>query len=557
MGALEQGASFLRAGRFHEALAQFVQALREQPASPEPRIGMAQALQGSNDLLAATAWLTDACRVAPQRIELWSALGAMLASAGRYAEVDAMLPLAFAMHPHDRGLRVLQAESHVHQRRMDSAVACYEALAADDPDDVLTQLHLGYCLDELYRFADAIAHYRRAIALQPDFMEAHVNLAGALWRVGDFEGTLAHAQRAVQLAPDNPFAVRILGTALLNLNRLEEAEVPLRRALALKPGFDLARVDLAFLLLLQARYEEGWAMYGARWHDTARLKRPPFSTPQLEWRGPKAQPLAGKRITVYAEQGLGDTIQFCRYLPLLRAQGADVSFIVAPQLAPLLANSLAGIDVLPATGTVQTTYVAALLDLPLLLGGTVEATPAAIPYLRAPPPAVGAWRERLSQWNSKRRIGIAWAGSPTQANNINRSLHLSACLPLLQVPGVQWFNLQKMDAGAFTDVDPASTPMIDLAPQWSDFADSAAMVTQLDLVITVDTAVAHLAGALGVPVWVLLGPNADWRWLVRRDDSPWYPGVMRLFRRAHGEAPAVQVQRVVEALRMHGAPPAA
>ena len=389
--------------------------------------------------------------------------------------------------------------------------------------------------------------YREAIAQEPDFMEAHVDLAGVLWRVEDHAGALAHARRAAEIAPQHPYAVRILGTALLHMNQLDEAQVQLRRALQLQPGFPLAAVDLSLALLLAGKLEEGWAQYSARWSDTVRMARPRFYNPALEWQGPQRQPLKGQRIIVYAEQGLGDVIHFIRYVPRLQADGATVVAVVQPELATLL-ESIPGLTCYkPGTDDVVADCHVALLDLPMHYGTTLDNLPAQVPYLKAPAEKVAQWRERLKPWDGKRKVGIAWAGSPVQVNNRNRSMPLSALAPLLDMQGVQCFSLQKGPGGGFTDMTPAAQALVDLTGEWNDFSDSAAMIECLDLVITVDSAVAHLAGALGKPVWVLLAPNPDWRWLLERDDSPWYP-TMRLFRRGFGEQRATQVRRISAAM---------
>ncbi|MEP6791949.1 MAG: tetratricopeptide repeat protein, partial [Ramlibacter sp.] len=285
MTPLEQGAALVHGGRFHEALQQFANALRADPASLPARIGLAHASKGTGDSAAAAAWLSDACRIAPDAPQPAHMLAELLLENKLYAQA---LP--------------------VYQR-------LYTVMGERDRS---TLLHLGFCLEQTGALDESIARYREAIALHPGFMEANVDLAGVLWRVGDFEGSLAHAREATALAPTQPYAVRILGTALLHLNRLDEAERELRRALQLKPGFDLAELDLAFTLLLGGKLQEGWRWYANRWKDTDRLKRPNFFNPAHEWRGPREQPPAGKTFAVYAEQGLGDVLQFIRYVPLLQ-----------------------------------------------------------------------------------------------------------------------------------------------------------------------------------------------------------------------------------------------
>lgn len=431
--------------------------------------------------------------------------------------------------------------------RYDRALTAYQHLYKSGLRDRATLLHYGFCLEHTGNLEEAVARYREAIALEPDFLEAHVDLAGVLWRLSDFEGSLAHAQHAVRINPDHPFAVRILGTALLNLNRLDEAQVQLRRALELMPHMALAQLDLAFTLLAAGRLEEGWAWYEKRWNDTTRLKRPPYFNPALEWQGPGKQPLQGKRIALYVEQGLGDVIQMVRYLPLLQADGAEVFCVLQPELTGLLEHSFPGVQCLTPERNFTVDWHAALLELPMHYGTTLENIPAQGPYLRAPQDKAAQWRDWLAPLQGKLKVGIAWSGFRGQQNNRNRAFYLSELQPLMRMPGVQCFSLQKSDAGPYTDFKPSDDELIDFTGEWHDFTDSAAMLENLDLVITVDTSIAHLAGALGKPVWVLLGPNADWRWLLEREDSPWYPS-MRLFRRGFDEKRSAQVQRVMQAL---------
>lgn len=374
---LQPAQAYLQAGRFHEAQALFRQALAQEPLSVPARVGLARACAGAGDVPSAIAWLSDACRIAPA-----------------------------ASEP-----AVLLAETLVGQRQYAQALPLYRRLYEEGgARDRATLLHYGFCLEHLGDLDGAIAMYRDAVTREPGFFEAHVDLAGVLWRVGDFDGSLAHARAAVGLAPQHPYAVRILGTALLQRNRLDEAEVQLRRALALKPDFALAQVDLAFTLLLAGRLEEGWTWYGKRWNDAARTQRPAFFRPELEWQGP-GQSLEGKRLLVYAEQGLGDVLQFARYLPLLQALGATVSAVVQPELVPLLESSFAGVTCARPDRPLACDLHAALLDLPGRFGTTLPTIPAAVPYLRAPADRVAHWREQLAPWPGGRGSASPGAAS--------------------------------------------------------------------------------------------------------------------------------------------------
>ncbi|MBI5275685.1 MAG: tetratricopeptide repeat protein [Burkholderiales bacterium] len=547
MNLLEQGAALLVGGRFHEAVNVYGQALKQSPASIDARVGLVRAFVGTGDGWTAAAWLSDACRVAPQRAELWVELARMLGSQNRNAEVEPVLATGVAANPDNRALLQLHSEALMHTRRYEAALKPYARLRElEDPITRATWLHSGFCLEQVGKVDEAADFYRRALQADPDFMEAHVDLAGVLWRLEDFEGSLVHARRAAELAPDHPYAVRIVGTALLSLNRIAEAEVWLRRSLELKPGFPLAEVDLALALLLDGRLEEGWAWYEKRWNDTSRMQRPSFFVPAREWKGPKLQPLKGN-ILVYAEQGLGDVLQFVRYLPMLQRDGGTVRCVVQEELISIIEASFDDVLCLTAGRNFETYYHVALLDLPMRYGTTLESIPAEVPYLKTTEAKKAGWAERMAPWQGRFKVGLAWSGSHAQVNNRNRAMPLATLKPLLEHPGIQCFSLQKGDAGVYNDHTSEPGQLIDLTGDWKDFTDSAAMMGELDLVITVDTAIAHLAGALARPVWILLGPNADWRWLLEREDSPWYP-TARLFRRGFGEQRKAQVKRLMKAL---------
>jgi tetratricopeptide (TPR) repeat protein len=545
---MEQGVALLQGGRFHEAVQAFAIALSAQPTSPEPRLGLSQAFTGIGDGWAATAWMSDACRVAPQRAQLWQELARLLVAQQREGEVEPVLALAVAANPDHPGLLQIAAEFHLKRKSYAQALRHFEHLHELGVRDPALLLNYGFCLENRGAIEKSVAMYRRALAARADFMEAHVDLSGVLWRIEDFEGALVHAQKAVELAPGNAYAVRILGTAYLNFNRLGEAELHLRRALELLPEFSLAEIDLSFALLLAGQLEEGWRFYARRWRDTERMKRPAFYDPQLEWKGRDVQPLQGQRIAVYAEQGLGDVIQFIRYVRELQADGATVCGVVQPELVPLVEHSFPGVLCLTAHRVLRADYHVAVVDLPMHYGTTMDTIPAAVPYLCAPAAKIDEWARRMPAAEGRFRVGLAWSGSLKQVNNNNRAVRLSQLLPLLEMPQLQCFSLQKGECGAFTDVEPSRDQLIDLTGEWHDFTDSAAMIENLDLVITVDTSIAHLAGAMGKECWVMLAPNADWRWLLDREDCPWYP-TLRLCRRGFGETRAKQVGRVVAAVK--------
>lgn len=351
-------------------------------------------------------------------------------------------------------------------------------------------------------------------------------------------------------SPDEPAAWTNLGVVLATLKREPEAEQCHRAAMRLAPGYRNARFNLAYLLLRQGRYEEGWLCLEARDWYAPFHKLLPFP----RWQG---EPLTGKRVLMGVEAGHGDMIQFCRYASLLKASGAvRVGVLCQPALVTLLENH-AGIDValgadqpLPSSGW---DYWAPPLSLPFLFGTRLDSIPAALPYLAAAPARSERWQVALGVPPGVLRVGLVWSGNPRFENDAERSLPSPAVLaPLLDVPGVCFVSLQR-------DAVPAELAVVDLGAKIEDFADTAAIMSHLDLVITVDTATAHLAGALAKRCWVLLPDyQTDWRWLAGRTDSPWYPGVMTLFRQVRAGDWESVVQQVREALgraaRMTGHP---
>jgi hypothetical protein len=330
-----------------------------------------------------------------------------------------------------------------------------------------------------------------------------------------FEEAEALCREALQQSPDDAETCRTLGNLFYAQRRLDETRRCYDAALERHPDDAGTRWNRAMLLLLQGQFVEGWKEYEWRWR---RPDARPRHFPQPAWDG---QAIEGRRILIYSEQGLGDSIQFLRYLPMVEQAGGRVIFECHARLAKLLAGT-PGMGEVIAGGVPLPEFDvhAPLLSLPRLFGTTLETLPSAVPYLAAPAAPVEAWRGRLAKMPSL-RIGLAWAGNPRNPDDSNRSIPPSELEPLTRLPGVSWINLQK-DAG------PADLP-IHFLGGCDDVTDTAALIANLDLVVSADTMVAHLAGALARPVWTLLPFAADWRWLLDREDSPWYP-TMRLFR---------------------------
>jgi len=435
-----------------------------------------------------------------------------------------------ATHLFHEGTRHLAARDFTH------AEACFRDAVDQSPALGEAHANLGWLAEAAGRLDEADAHYRRARMLRPSQPTIHLNHGALLARLKRFDEALAVSWRAVELDPASAAAWSNLGVLLAQLGRHPDAEACCRRALALAPDYVNAHVNLAYLCLRDGRWDEGWAHYARRgWQceleDRAGCPR---------WHG---EPLAGRAVLVGLEGGFGDMIQFARFATLLKQAGARrVSLLGPPSLQQLLAT-LAGVDeVLSADDPLPAAHWdcwTSATSVPQLLGTRPGTIPAALPYLRADPAAVVPWQARLGGLHGL-RIGLIWKGNPSFENDDERSLpSIDTLAPLAALAGVHFISLQK---GAGEDEAMRAPVALHLGGELETFADTAALVQALDLVLCVDTAVAHLAGALGKPCWVLLPwQMTDWRWLVDRDDSPWYPGALRLFRQpARGDwAPVV------------------
>jgi Tfp pilus assembly protein PilF len=397
------------------------------------------------------------------------------------------------------------------------------------PDFAEAHANLALLLDDGVRGGEAEHHYRQALECSPRQAQTYLNFGALLAAQRRFAEAEAAYRQALLLDPQLPGAWSNLGVLLVSTKREADAERCYRVAIDLAPDYGKARFNLAYLLLRQGRYEEGWACLEARDWSTAvesHLQCP-------RWRG---EPLVGRSVLIGIEAGHGDMIQFCRYAAVLKARGAaKVSVLCHPALATLFVGH-AGVDeVVPVDKAIPASgwdYWVPPLSLPFLCQTRLDTIPADLPYLTAEPERVGRWRNEMACPEGELRIGLAWKGNPRFENDVDRSLpSLAVLAPLADIPGVRFFSLQK--GVGQEEAQQAQNPLsvVDLGSRIGDFADTAAIMMNLDLVITVDTAVAHLAGALARPCWVLLPDyQTDWRWLADRVDSPWYPGVMRLFR---------------------------
>ncbi|MDR1935464.1 MAG: tetratricopeptide repeat protein, partial [Candidatus Accumulibacter sp.] len=382
--------------------------------------------------------------------------------------------------------------------------------------------------------AQAAECFARALACDPRNEWAYVNLGGLDTREGRMESAVFMLERALKLNPRSANAWLNLGYAYTRQSRLDEAEEAFRQALEIQPDFAEAECNLGLVLLLRGRLSEGWARYENRWWTPERAGHRPQSD-RPEWAG---EALGQRTLLVYREQGFGDNLQFARYLPLLRQRHpeARIRFWCLPPLCRLFTSHAAawGVELLPSSTDAKSlppfdAHIA-LMSLPGRMGTTLENIPAEVPYIAAPPDLAEKWAARLKPLPG-RKVGLVWSGNEAYSSQRFRSVSLKQLQPLLGVGGISWVSLQKGDAAGQIAAEGLPGLILDVMDEVGDFADTAAIVANLDLVISVDTAVLHLAGAMGKPVWLLNRFDTDWRWLLEREDSPWYP-TMRIFRQA-------------------------
>ena len=395
-------------------------------------------------------------------------------------------------------------------------------------------------------WAAAIRHYYRCLTLQPNALEARYNLGVTHVDRQQWPAGIHHLHQLLEITPNHALAHNSLGMAYGKQNQLDAAIAHYHQAIALQPDLAKAHMNLGMMLLIKGDLLRGFAEFEWRWQTDQFFS---LECPHPRWDGGS---LAGKSLLIHTEQGAGDAIQFIRYIPLVADRADQIILVCTEVLRPVL-ETVPGIDKIVTPGEISNrdfdAYIP-LMSLPQVLGTTLDAIPAQIPYVQSPANASGSphnWPDLLNAKPGQLKVGVAWGGSPTQGNDRNRSARLQDFWPLLRVPGIQFYSLQKGERVAELADLPADVTLQDLDPHLHNWGDTAAAMEHLDLVISVDTGVVHLAGAMGKPVWVMLCFSPDWRWLLDRDDSPWYP-TLRLFRQPRPGAWSDVVERVAAAL---------
>ncbi len=533
-------------GEFEAAIAYHQQAIALKPDYPEAFHSLANACQQQKQLELAITYYQQALTLRPEYPEALSNYGNALQEQGKLNEAIAQYRQALTIRPHFAEAHSNLGAALKEQKQYDQAIAHFQEAIALRPDYAEVYNNLGNVYQEQDNIDEAIVCYRKALELKPDFAEIHSNLGNMLQHQGEFEAAFDHFQQAIAVQPNYAGAYNNLGIALRNHGQVEAAFQAYAKAIELDPDFVEAHWNNALNYLLTGDLQAGFAEYEWRFKwSKFQQQSPPRPYPQPRWDG---APLAGKTIFLYAEQGLGDTIQFGRYISLVAERGGRVILECQPQLISLLQSLPAIQQIIPqGSPPPQFDVHAPLLSLPFIFGTTLETVPATVPYVPAPVPPFPTLPGAIA---GSFKVGIVWSGNPDNPYNRTRAVPLELLLPLAEMPGIQLYSLQKQLPPSDQPILEAHPEVLDLREQLTDFVATAALIEQLDLVISVDTAVTHLAGARAKSVWLLLPFAPDWRWLCDRSDSPWYP-TLRLFRQsAYGDWTDVmeQVQQALAVL---------
>lgn len=526
--ALAMAVAHHQQGRFAQAEQIYRQVLQVEPRQHDAwhLLGLALHQQGSSD--AAIQHIHEALRLKPDFAEAHYNLGNILRERDRPAEAAASYQQSLQYRPNSAETHYNLGNALNDLRQYAMAAESFEEAVRLKPNYQKALNNLGNCYMDLGRHADAARIYEQVISLYPTYAKGYCNLGNALRQLGRLDESATACRRAMELEPDNTEAMNNLAAALLDQGKMDESLAAFERAIAMRPDYAEARMNRGMAWLSIGDWRRGWEEYEWRWRSKAFIPR---GFPQPLWDG---SPLAGRTILLHAEQGLGDTLQFVRYVAAIHGAGRLI-LECSPALHRILAN-FPGIDQLVAIGAEPPSFDvhAPLMSLPYVLGLTEPEQMNRVPYLHADPSLIEHWRRELQSLPGF-KVGINWQGNRQHPKDWQRSLPLSHFLPLAEIPGMRLISLQK-NAG-IEQLQSLSDPslVVDLGSRLDEqsgpFMDTAAVLKCLDLVITSDTALAHLAGALGVPVWVVLSTCPDWRWLLQGEKTAWYP-TMRLFRQA-------------------------
>ena len=531
------GKAVLKSNRIDDAIKLFEQAIAIDTDSKEARIGLANALHEKNDPDASIAYFEDAVRRAPDAPGPLSHLGSALIDAKRYQEAVATLLKALELQINFAPAHTNLGTAFQEMGMLNEAIECHKTSLLLDPKDIFAHNKMADTYAKLKDYDKVHEIYQQVIELAPLDANSYAKLASSYFEKQDrYDDAIQLFHKALEIAPRHALTHNNIGAVMHDHGDTDAAMVYFKQALQLKPDYTTALHNLALGQLLAGDFAEGWKNHESRLEVKERraVYRVIHKLFALipKWDGTSS--LKGKYILLMHEQGFGDSIQFVRYVRILLEQGARVALHVKDPLARLFRSVSDQITLVRESDPIpQCDCAYVLMSLPQALGtNRIEDIPAYPSYLRANPAERARWAEKIDRLtNDKKalRVGVVWAGNPEHGNDRRRSIPLTTFAELFKVPGVQFYSLQKGKPSEELQTLPAAAEVISLGEEFTDFAVTAAAMDNLDLIISVDTSVVHLAGALGKPTWTLLSDPPDWRWLKERSDSPWYPS-MRLIR---------------------------
>jgi Tfp pilus assembly protein PilF len=536
-------------GLFEPACRFFEEALDISPGAAEPRRLLPMALNGLADQKATASELHEAQRLFKRALDLAPGDAASLRGLGRVAllredpaSAEAWLEASLQNRAEHADTLNWLGLARLQQRKHAAAEDSLRHALRLQPDLIQARNNLGLALHSQGKLCEALQCFEQALAQDPGYGNARINLANALRILGDHTRAQHELEAVLAAQPGNMAALNNLGAVFQDTGQNERALQTLARALALSPDSPQCRWNVALTQLKLGNYENGWRNFEARWTGCDTMRNAQRMPREHEWRG---EQLRGKRMLLWAEQGFGDTLQFIRFAQDLAARGALVTVMAQKELVRLV-RSAPGVSAAVAQDAQPPPYDfhCPLMSLPYHLGvrPDIESLHGAAPYLEAPPQAVLDWQQRVSA-STGLKVGLVWAGNSREhdpqhaAIDARRSIPLTLMAPILAVPGCSFFSLQK--GSATVELRKSAARIQDFSGEWSDFSDTAALLANLDLVISVDTAVAHLAGAIGKPIWLLNRYDSCWRWLCDCTDSPWYSSLRQFRQPAPGDWPAV------------------
>lgn len=520
------GNAYQAVGQLENAIASYKHAIALNPNDADIHSNLANSLRKSKRTDEALISYKQATILMPLNAELHNNLGAALQEQGKFGEAILSYRQAITLNPKFAKAHNNLGTTLRKEHKIEDAIKCFSDAIKLNPDYAEAYYNLGSALHTSSRFDEAIDAFKKAIIIKPHYAKAHYNLGNTLMEQNNFDDAVTSYRQAITIKPDYVIAHNNLGTILQEQGKIDKAVESYSHAIRLKPDYAEAHLNKALASLLNGDLKNGWQEYEWRLR-TKGYEHRDFNHPM--WDG---KPLNGKTILIHTEQGFGDTIQFMRYLPMVQAQGGRVIFECLQNLICLLKSSI-GFDKIiekKPTGKLSEEFNVhvPLLSLPGLFNTALDTIPSDVHYIAADSALIEQWRLRFKD-DHKCKVGIVWAGNPNHTKDRTRSCSLSDFATLAGIPGFSFYSLQKGSPSIEADKWPGGEKIIKLDNEINDFADTAAIIANLDLVISVDTVVAHLSGAMGKPVWTLLPFVPDWRWLMNRTDSPWYPS-MRLFR---------------------------